>query len=133
MPRRSSRLAAKNGVHDPMIVLEPSVGVSTIYLEPIPETSETHDSHYTVIENIIESPPSPPLPPSPPPTPTPRPVVEQTVTPNVQQQVNSEVAVRIHMFNRNIDTLTSKITDLTVALDELKKKKEKRRGYCSLM
>ncbi len=65
-----------------------------------------------------------PIPPSPSPSPQP---------PTVQQQVNNEVAARIHMFNRNIDVLTAKINDLTVAIDELKKKKDSKRKVCSLM
>ncbi len=107
MPRRSSRLASKYPTEVSAVPAEPVVPVQG---NPVSEI-------------LVEPTPTPtPLPPSPSPQ-----------SPTVQQQVNNEVAARIHMFNRNIDTLTSKITDLTVALDELKKKKEKKRTYCSLM
>jgi hypothetical protein len=120
MPRRSPRLAAKLPLVEPVLVVEPVVGGSDIYLESIEETGETHDSHVTVVENpvlVAEQPVVPPVP-----------TISAT-----QQQINNEVVARIQMFNRNMDTLTTKITDLSVAIDELKKKKDSKRKYCSLM
>jgi hypothetical protein len=78
----------------------------------------------------VQANPVPEIPVEPPPTP-----VQVSAEPVVltQQQINNEVVARIHMFNRNIDALTAKITDLTIALDELKKKKDSKRKYCSVM
>jgi hypothetical protein len=109
MPRRSSRLASKYPTEVPAVPAEP---VEPVQANPAPEIP-------------VEPPPTP--------TPPPTPLLPSPQPPTVQQQINNEVAARIHMFNRNIDALTAKITDLTVALDELKKKKDSKRKVCSLM
>lgn len=105
MPRRSSRLALK-------------------YPAEVPSEPEVAVQANPVLEIPVE--------PTPIPTPVQVPVHADPVVITTQQQINNEVVARIHMFNRNIDVLTSKITDLTVALEEIKKKKKKR-SLCSLM
>ena len=81
----------------------------------------------------VEPVPEIPVEPTPTPVQVPVQVPAEPVVLTTQQLINNEVVARIHMFNRNIDALTSKITDLTVALDELKKKKDSKRKYCSVM
>ena len=114
MTRRSPRLAKKNGepvqcmvIENPVCIVEPSVEV----VEPPVEVVEPP---VEVVEPPVVAPPVP--------------TISAT-----QQQINNEVVARIHMFNRNMDTLTTKITDLSSALDEMKKKKASKRKYCSVM
>lgn len=127
MLRRSPRLAAKHPIQvdEPVQVVTPVVGGSGIYLEPIEETLETTEpTQATVVEPVIESRIIT--------VENPVRIVESTIT-TQQQQINNEVVARIHMFNRNIDMLTTKITDLSTVLDEMKKKKVSKRKFCSLM
>ena len=94
-------------IENPVLIVEPPVAV----VEPPVAVVEPP---VAVVEPPIVTPPIP--------------TISAT-----QQQINNEVVSRIHMFNRNMDILTSKITDLSSALDEMQKKKTSKRKFCSLM